>query len=265
MEDVTGAYYIELRPPVPITVLEHTYDVRGGDDDDQQQQQQQQSQRLQLKIGIVKIHGRFECRIFVYMVNNGGGIATAPTNYVSLSVSEFRKIVEDDDFEAFFKRDTVVVNVTSKIEEAEITCKVSNNYMRIAKTIVRFLGENYVDITRGNWLAIREYYEESLDDLLYTMSEEWAEIATQTYEELFTKLLRHYIKHKDLEVTDVNTRTKLKNFYYKAKAPWRVSATPNQTYFSTTIMSLLISTYYHKLTLKAFRTVSYIRRGGNLL
>ncbi len=254
MEDVTGAYYIELRPPVPITVLEHTYDVRGEDDD-------QQQRRLQLKIGIVKIHRRFHCRLFLYMVKSGGGIATAPTNYISLSVSEFRKIVEDDDFEAFFKRgddvNIVPVNLSSTIEEAEITCKITNNYMRIAKTIVRFLGENYVDITSENWFAIREYYEESLDDLLYIMQEEWAEIATQEYETLYNKLLKHYMKHKDLDVTDSNTRKKLKNIYYKTKALWKV---PFQSCFTTTILSILISTYYHKLTLKVFRTISYLRR-----
>ncbi len=50
--------------------------------------------------------------------------------------------------------------------------------MRLAKTDVRFLVENYVDITSKNWFPIREYCEESLDNLLYVMDEECAETAT---------------------------------------------------------------------------------------
>ncbi len=35
----------------------------------------------------------------LYLYDKKWGVATEPTNYVSLSVTEFRKIVKDDDFE----------------------------------------------------------------------------------------------------------------------------------------------------------------------
>ncbi len=251
---MAGSFYVEFNPPVPRTFLEQTYNLGDTLLDNKEH-------HLELKLGIVKLQKKFQARIFLYMIPKTSSpvIVTIPTavNYVSLSPEDFRQIIEDRHCEEFFTQ-KLKTNMSYTMDETKIECNKQKMQMQILKTKTRFWGENSVILTPKNYFDLQLFYIESIDDTLLIMEEVWADIATQHYENVYSKLFKHYAKHKELKVNEANTRKKLRSIYYKIKGTVK---SPASNCFSTTILGILISTYFHKLTLKALREVSYLRRG----
>ncbi len=225
-------------------MLEHVYNVGKN----------AEKPELKIEVAVVKINDEFHCRILTHTLQKGNN----SSNFISLSPNELQDIVENDRIDQFFNNGCTICNTPSiKIHDLEITFKDEQKIMRISKMKLEYLHENYVDISYQNWKRIENYYEESMEDLINVMEDDWANIATNLYEELHKKVVKSYLKHSNIEINNKNTRKKLKNIYYKLKCLYKTHS--HYTPLCLTILGILISTYYSKLTADAATVITSIK------